>query len=424
MSDGITDQDLIINTIAIDCEMVHTETETSALARVCAVAWNEEVILDTYVAPSAPVTDYLTRYSGIRECDLVDAPPADEVRAKMAEILQGRVVVGHGVQNDLRVLHLKHPANRVIDTVQLEWGSRPLNLKALSLEVLGESIQRGGHSPYEDAIASLRLLKAHRTGAPPPKPIKLWLSAIEQPAPPGCTVAATAPGENAESTAVPGCAGTINTTCRLLPSDLPSDLPSWTVTLEWSIANIRELLRWYGDGAHSDPHSCARAPLRFAPTLSKEHREQVFREAQRLQLNTHSMGVGPARAVCVLPRGTAPPQPSATTSFVARLVYRWARDAAEQHVDGAAPAPFSLGEVIELVEQAPHASPASIAPFIARARSVMGTVAPQKAGEACALRALYDYERCLALIGRVDSATRVVGGKPKRGGKAMRHSGK
>jgi len=338
-------------------------------------------------------------------------------------LLRGRIVVGHAVHNDLRVLHLEHPANRVVDTVQLDWGGRPLNLKALSFEVLGESIQRGGHSPYEDAIASLRLLKAHRTGAPPPKPIKLWLSAIEQPAPPGCTVAAANPGDDAGSAAIAvmsGCAGTISATGSLSPSDLPN----WAITLEWSIANIRELLRWYGDGAHSDPHSCARAPLRFAPSLSKEHREQVFREAQRLRLNTHSVGVGPARAVCVLPRGTAPPQPSAATSFVARLAYRWARDAAEQHVDGAAPAPFSLGEVIEIVEQAPHASAASIAPFIARARSVMGTVAPQKAGEACALRTLYDYERCLALNGRIDSATRAAGGKLRKGGKAMRHSGK
>ncbi len=57
--DGINEE-MLLDSIAIDCEMIQTETQNSALARVCAVSWDEEVIMDQYVAPGAPVTDYLT----------------------------------------------------------------------------------------------------------------------------------------------------------------------------------------------------------------------------------------------------------------------------------------------------------------------------------------------------------------------------
>ena len=55
-----TAESMLQDAIAIDCEMVKTESQNSALARVCAVSWDEEVLMDEYVAPGAPVTDYLT----------------------------------------------------------------------------------------------------------------------------------------------------------------------------------------------------------------------------------------------------------------------------------------------------------------------------------------------------------------------------
>lgn len=57
--DGV-DEAMLQDAIAIDCEMVKTESQNSALARVCAVSWDEEVLMDEYVAPGAPVSDYLT----------------------------------------------------------------------------------------------------------------------------------------------------------------------------------------------------------------------------------------------------------------------------------------------------------------------------------------------------------------------------
>lgn len=128
--------------VAIDCEMVQTSSG-SELARVCVVAvGSEEVLLDTHVAPAARVKDYLTQYSGVRPKDLEGAPSFAEARALVVALVDGKALVGHGVQGDLRALKLEHPPALLVDTLELEWGSgRRRGLAFLSLELLGQPIQ-------------------------------------------------------------------------------------------------------------------------------------------------------------------------------------------------------------------------------------------------------------------------------------------
>lgn len=64
------------------------------------------VLLDKHVAQKEHVTDYRTRFSGIRPADLVDAPSLEAVQAKVAAIFKGRTVVGHSITNDLTVSYL------------------------------------------------------------------------------------------------------------------------------------------------------------------------------------------------------------------------------------------------------------------------------------------------------------------------------
>jgi RNA exonuclease 4 len=54
--------------LALDCEMVGTGAEgaKSELARVVLVNAAGNAVLDVYVRPSVPVTDYRTAVSGIR----------------------------------------------------------------------------------------------------------------------------------------------------------------------------------------------------------------------------------------------------------------------------------------------------------------------------------------------------------------------
>lgn len=75
----------------------------SALARVSLVNYHGHVILDTFVAPRERVTDWRTWVSGVREEDILGAPTFDVVQKQVAGLVDGRVLVGHAIENDLKV---------------------------------------------------------------------------------------------------------------------------------------------------------------------------------------------------------------------------------------------------------------------------------------------------------------------------------
>ncbi len=74
------------------------------------------MILDEYILPSEPITDYRTQWSGIRPGDLIGAPSFREVRQRVADLVRGRIIIGHAIDNDLRALMLPHPPALVRDT--------------------------------------------------------------------------------------------------------------------------------------------------------------------------------------------------------------------------------------------------------------------------------------------------------------------
>lgn len=124
-SDIITDAK-ISKYIALDCEMVGvgppiTDKRTgkivteSTLARVSLVNYHGETVLDAFVKQKERVTDYRTHVSGVRPEDLVGpgALSLEEVQRKVADIIKGRVLVGHAVFNDLkvRIFHCRFRSN-------------------------------------------------------------------------------------------------------------------------------------------------------------------------------------------------------------------------------------------------------------------------------------------------------------------------
>ena len=58
--------------VALDCEMVGIgiDGKISALARCCVVDFDGEVLYDEYVRPPGFVTDFRTKWSGVRKQDL------------------------------------------------------------------------------------------------------------------------------------------------------------------------------------------------------------------------------------------------------------------------------------------------------------------------------------------------------------------
>lgn len=168
---------------ALDCEMVGVGPEglDSALARVSVVNWDNEIVLDTYVKVDEPVTDYRTFVSGIEpeQIESESAMDLNEVRRIVTSTLQGKILIGHGLKNDLKVMGLNHPWCDIRDTATYapfmrEQESRlaeeqktlcPRKLRDLVWEKLGKQIQVMGkaHSPVEDAIAAMDLYKATRS---------------------------------------------------------------------------------------------------------------------------------------------------------------------------------------------------------------------------------------------------------------------
>lgn len=150
--------------VAMDCEMVGVgpDGEDSILARVSIVNLFGKMIYDRFVKPTEPVTDYRTAFSGVRPEDIKDGEEMKTVQKEVGEILDGRLLVGHAVHNDLKVLFLDHPKKKIRDTQkykpfrQTVKSSRP-SLKVLCREVLNVKVQQGEHSSVQDAQATMRL---------------------------------------------------------------------------------------------------------------------------------------------------------------------------------------------------------------------------------------------------------------------------
>jgi RNA exonuclease 4 len=138
--------------------------EENALARVSVVNHYGNVLLDAYVSPNQRVTDWRTKYSGIRPADVLNPDGAafanwplilahsfERVQSRVSELLKDRILVGHALKGDLEVLKVTHPRNMLRDTClyepfRMEYGSgRTPSLKKIVQGVLGVTIQTSEH---------------------------------------------------------------------------------------------------------------------------------------------------------------------------------------------------------------------------------------------------------------------------------------
>lgn len=181
--------------VALDCEMAAVLCGDGAVrdacVRVCVVDERESVLYHSLVSPGGTVVDYRTAFTGLVAGDLDGAPPLAVVRERVAAILSGeggsgsgngsgsgsgtggcdappspRLLVGHGLDKDLAVLHLSHPAALRRDTALLPSLQRATTGKAHKLRDLvglhlGYAIQAPGcaHDPEEDAVGAMRLYR-------------------------------------------------------------------------------------------------------------------------------------------------------------------------------------------------------------------------------------------------------------------------
>lgn len=155
--------------LAIDCEMVGVGSPKirNALARVSLVDFNGRIILDRFVRPVEPITQYRTRIHGIRPKELRNAPPFLSIKPQVARLVKHKILVGHGIHHDLDVLLLQHPPEMIRDTSTypplstLAGTSKP-SLKRLTELLLGLKIQDPIHCSVDDARATMAIYRTQQ----------------------------------------------------------------------------------------------------------------------------------------------------------------------------------------------------------------------------------------------------------------------
>lgn len=159
---------LSMSPVGLDCEMVGVGDEkASALARCSIVNHEGDVLYDVYVKPDKPITDYRTQWSGIRPKHMNNAISFRSARKKVKRLIKKRILVGHALQFDLKVLKLRHPSDLIRDTSKhiplralagFPRNSTP-SLKRLTRQLLKWDIQVNEHSSVEDARAAMLLYR-------------------------------------------------------------------------------------------------------------------------------------------------------------------------------------------------------------------------------------------------------------------------
>ena len=146
--------------VALDWEMVEVDHSSDGLARVSIVNYNGHVLMDTFVVPRGKITNYRSWVSGIYPSSMENAMPYNEARKKAIEILKDRIIVGHSLKHDFKVLNWEPLQHNIRDLVTFKkfqdvQKRHPKSLKKWTAEFLGKTIQTGSHSSVIDARAAL-----------------------------------------------------------------------------------------------------------------------------------------------------------------------------------------------------------------------------------------------------------------------------
>lgn len=148
---------------SIDCEMCYT-TQGLELTKITLVAADGRTVYDSYVKPENPIIDYNTRFSGITAKDLKKGNAAKSLKDVQNDLMNfinsDTILIGHGLENDLKALKLIH--STVIDTSVIfpHYYGLPYkrSLRSLVNSFLKRDIQSCGHDSFEDAKACMELM--------------------------------------------------------------------------------------------------------------------------------------------------------------------------------------------------------------------------------------------------------------------------
>ncbi|MFC0359277.1 3'-5' exonuclease [Kytococcus schroeteri] len=184
----------------LDVETTGTDPATHRIVEVAVVlVTGRGAVVDefaTLVAAPGGVKDS-TRFHGITDADLQDAPTWRQVWPELSALLEGAVMVAHNLPFDLGFLtaetrRIKGRMPNMLAVCTLESAQEQLNGQAFSLTSLHKTVSGGwrndGHSALGDARATRDLLMWLLHEGPVPlrltKPVPVWQGADATPATP------------------------------------------------------------------------------------------------------------------------------------------------------------------------------------------------------------------------------------------------
>lgn len=120
---------------SLRCGAVETADGKLPLGRVTLTNWDNEILVDSYVKTSSPVVDYRNSKAGFTGGN--QRPISiEQVRQKVGQIIQGKILVGHGLELDLSLLGWVHPPEALRDTALCEEYMIPVYDEEESSEIL------------------------------------------------------------------------------------------------------------------------------------------------------------------------------------------------------------------------------------------------------------------------------------------------
>lgn len=164
-TDNSTKIDTERNVYAMDCEMCYTGKGLE-VTKVTLVSSDGQLVYEKFIRPATKIVDYNTRFSGIRQKDLARGSYVSTLPEVQQDLLNyinaDTILIGHALDNDLRVLKMIH--NNVIDTSNVfphhKGPGYKHSLRALTSKYLSRTIQDStdGHNSFEDSRACLELM--------------------------------------------------------------------------------------------------------------------------------------------------------------------------------------------------------------------------------------------------------------------------
>eukprot|EP00930_Biecheleria_cincta_P088098 TRINITY_DN77337_c0_g1_i1.p1 TRINITY_DN77337_c0_g1~~TRINITY_DN77337_c0_g1_i1.p1 ORF type:complete len:368 (-),score=49.44 TRINITY_DN77337_c0_g1_i1:23-1126(-) len=163
--------------VGIDTEFVGVGKNTvtfggskNALARISIVEAGASVLMDCFVKVPEEVMDFRLAITGITQDAIDCGVDLQLARDWVTHLLHDRIVVGHNLTTDWKVIGYQHPAELVRDTASYK-PLRPKDkmtkkpkLSDLAERLLGKSMREGDvHDSIEDALAALDVYLLHQT---------------------------------------------------------------------------------------------------------------------------------------------------------------------------------------------------------------------------------------------------------------------